>query len=149
MLRICIYSLKEGFKMGIIYNIMGEEVSIAKVFVVSKTIDLKEDKYGFAINIECFDVILTDFIKKEIEKMSALVLSYAPELQVYKHIKEKTPILEFKASKIPAGHYKINISNPFEEYMLKKKSYQDTLSLIRKSMIERITYLFSSLCLER
>lgn len=29
--------------MGIIYNIMGEEVSIAKVFVVSKTIDLKED----------------------------------------------------------------------------------------------------------
>ena len=140
--------MKGGLNMAVFYNTIKEKVSVAKVFVVSKTIDLKNDIYGFGINVECYDVFLNNFIKKEIEKISALVLSYAPELQVYKHIKEKAPILEFMVSKYPNGDYKIDVSSPFEEYILKKKSYYHLLSIISKSLIERIKYLFGTVILD-
>lgn len=125
-----------------------EEVSIAKVFVVSKTRDDEADTNGFAINIECCDVFLTDLIKEEIEKITALTLSYAPELQVYRHIKDKDPILEFKASQFFAGSYKVSIVNSFEEHMLKKQNYRNSINIISKSIIERIVYLFSAFSLD-
>lgn len=136
--------MKEGTIMRQMYNAIGEEVCISRVFVQKGRRDIKKDTYGYAINIECYDVFLTDTIKEEIEKLSAFTLSYAPEIQVYKHIKDNTPILEFRASQFLGGNYKVNIIHPFEEYMIKKENYTNSLNFISKCIIERIIYLFSA-----
>lgn len=134
--------------MDRIYAAKGEEVSIIRIYVKSRTHDAKEDIYGFAIDIECYDVFLTDTIRQEVEKLSALILSYAPEIQVYRHIKEREPIMEFRASQILTGSYKVSVLTSFEEYLRKINNYNDTISLISKGIIERISYLFGAYSLD-
>ncbi|ERI90719.1 hypothetical protein HMPREF1982_03757 [Clostridiales bacterium oral taxon 876 str. F0540] len=131
-----------------LYNTEADEVSILKIFVKSRTKNLDGEEYGYSIDIECCDVFLTDSIKQEIEKLSALLLSYAPEIQIYRHIKEQMPIMEFRASQYMPRLYKVNICTNFEEYMIKIKNYNDIVNLISKSIIERITYLFGAYSLE-
>jgi hypothetical protein len=139
---------KEGFSMERVFTAKKEEVSIIRIFVKSRTHNSEEDVYGFALDIECYDVFLTDFIKEEVEKLSALVLSYAPEIQVYRHIKEREPIMEFKASQFLAGSYKVSVLTSFEEYLKKIKNYNETINLISKNIIERISYLFGAYSLD-
>lgn len=136
--------MKEGILMRQMYNTIGEEVCISRVFVQKERRDVEKDTYGYCINIECYDAFLTDTIKEEIEKLSAFTLSYAPEIQIYRHIKDSIPILEFRASQSLGGNYKINIINPFEEYMIKNRIYNNSLNFISKCIIERIEYLFST-----
>lgn len=130
--------------MGHLYNTGSSEVSIIKVFVKGRTRSLEDNKYGYSINIECYDVFSTDFIKQEVEKLSELVLSCTPEFLIYKQIKEKTPILEFSASQIISGCYKINVINPLQKHINSLKEYNNSIDIISKSMIERIVYLFSA-----
>jgi hypothetical protein len=125
-----------------VYASSREEVSIIRIFVKSRTYDADKDVYGFAIDIECYDVFLTDIIKQEAEKLSALVLSYAPEIQVYRHIKDREPIMEFRASQVMPSTYKVTVITPFEEQLKKINNYNDVISLISKGIIERISYLF-------
>jgi hypothetical protein len=134
--------------MGHLYNTEADEVSILKIFVKSRTKDLEDEEYGYSIDIECCDVFLTDSIKQEIEKLSALELNYAPEIQIYRHIKEQLPIMEFKASQCMPKVYKVVICSTFEEYLVITKNYNDIVSLISKCIIERITYLFGAFSLE-
>jgi hypothetical protein len=131
-----------------VFTAKKEDVSIIRIFVKSRTHNAEEDVYGFALDIECYDVFLTDFIKEEVEKLSALVLSYAPEIQVYRHIKDREPIMEFKASQFLSGSYKVSVLTAFEEYLVKIKNYNETISLISKSIIERISYLFGAYSLD-
>lgn len=131
-----------------VFTSQKEDVSIIRIFVKSRTHNAEEDVYGFALDIECYDVFLTDFIKEEVEKLSALVLSYAPEIQVYRHIKDREPIMEFKASQFLSGSYKVSVLTAFEEYLVKIKNYNETISLISKSIIERISYLFGAYSLD-
>ncbi|MCM0650549.1 hypothetical protein NBE98_19470 [Clostridium swellfunianum] len=132
-----------------VYTAKREEVSIIRIFVKSRTHNAEEDRYGFALDVECYDVFLTDAIKEEVERLSALVLSYAPELQVYRHIKDKEPIMEFRASQAVAGCYKVSVATAFEEYLKKVKNYSDIISLISKGIIERISFLFGAYSLDR
>jgi hypothetical protein len=139
---------KEGFEMERVYTARGEEVSVFRIFVKSRTHDVDKDSYGFAIDIECQDVFLTDYLKEEVEKLSALILSYAPEIQVYRHIKDREPIMEFKASQFLSGSYKINVFTSFQECLAKIQSYNDSINCISKSIIERICYLFGAYSLD-
>lgn len=141
---LCINFVKEGFYMGHLYNTGGSEVSIIKVFVKGRTRNLEDDKYGYSINIECYDVFSTEFIKQEVEKLSALVLNRAPEFLIYRQIKDKAPIMEFTASQFMSGCYKVNVINPLQEYIGHLKEYNNSVDIISKSMIERIVHLFSA-----
>lgn len=124
------------------------EVSIARVYVKSRTKNLSEGRYGFAIDVECFDVFLTDSIKSEIEKLCAFVLNYVPEINVYRHIKDRCEILEFYASQFLPGSYKVSIVTPFEQYIEDTDNYNSIVTMISKSLIERLTYLFSAFSLD-
>lgn len=139
---------KEGFYMERVFTAKKEEVSIIRIYVKSRTHNAEEDTYGFALDIECYDVFLTDFIKEEVEKLCALVLSYAPEIQVYRHIKERESIMELRASQFIAGSYRVSVLTPFEEYLNKIDNYNETISLISKNIIERISYLFGAYSLD-
>jgi hypothetical protein len=140
--------MKEGFHMAGHYTTRGEEVSIIRIFVKNRTHDGNTDSYGFDLDIECYDVFLTDLIKVEVERLSSLVLSYAPEIQVYRHIKDREPIMEFTATQVLSGSYKVKVETAFEEYLKKVKNYSDTISLISKGIIERIVYLFGAYSLD-
>lgn len=130
--------------MGHLYNTGSSEVSIIKVFIKGRTKNLEDNKYGYSINIECYDVFSTDFIKQEVEKLSILVLNCAPEFLIYKQIKDKTPILEFTASQIISGCYKVNVNNPLQKHIGDMKEYNHSVDIISRCMIERIVYLFSA-----
>jgi hypothetical protein len=131
-----------------VFTAKKEEVSIIRIFVKSRTHNTEEDIYGFALDIECYDVFLTEAIKKEVEKLSALVLSYAPEILVYRHIKDREPIMEFKASQFLSGSYKVSVVTALEEYLRKVDNYNESISLISKGIIERISYLFGAYSLD-
>jgi hypothetical protein len=131
-----------------VFTAKKEEVSIIRIFVKSRTHNTEEDIYGFALDIECYDVFLTDAIKKEVEKLSALVLSYAPEILVYRHIKDREPIMEFTASQFLSGSYKVSVVTALEEYLRKVDNYNESISLISKGIIERISYLFGAYSLD-
>ncbi len=131
-----------------VYSSKREEVSIIRIYVKSRTYDADKDVYGFAIDIECYDVFLTDCIKQEVEKLSALVLSYAPEIQVYRHIKDREPIMEFRASQVMASSYKVSVLTSFEEQLIKVNNYNDVINIISKGIIERISYLFGAFSLD-
>jgi hypothetical protein len=140
--------MKEGFHMVRDYTTRREEVSIIKIYIKNRTHDVKKDIFGFDFDIESYDVFLTELIKTEVERLSALVLSCAPELQVYRHIKNREPIIEFTASQVLSGNYKVSVATAFEEYLRKVENYSDTISLISKGIIERIRYLFGAYSLD-
>jgi hypothetical protein len=131
-----------------VYSNKATDVSIIKIFVKSRTKDSENNEYGYAIDIECCDVFLTDFIKEEVEKLSALVLSYAPEILIYRHIKDREPIMEFRASQFLPKSYKVAIISNFEEYLTEINCYSNTINLLSKAIIERISYLFGAYSLE-
>jgi hypothetical protein len=121
-----------------------EEVSLIRIFVKKRTHDVEQDVYSFAIDIECCDVFLTDTIKEELEKLCALLLSYSPEIQVYRNIKYREPIMEFMASQLCTGNYRVSVNTSFKEQLRIVKNYDEIISLISKGIIERISYLFGA-----
>jgi hypothetical protein len=141
--------MKEGFHVERNYTTRREEVSIIKIFIKDRTHDTTRDIHRFDFDIECYDVFLTDLIKSEVEKLSALILSCAPEIQVYRYIKDREPIMEFSASQLLSGNYKVRVATAFEDYLRKVENYSDTISLISKGIIERISYLFGAYSLDR
>jgi hypothetical protein len=127
-----------------VYNVSGGEVSVIKVFVKSRTVDSTDGTYGYAVDVQCYDVFLTEAIKERIEQLSILVLSYGPEIQIYRYIKDKEAIFEFKASQVLPGSYRINVINSLEEYMSDVDEYGAMITAVSKDLIERIVYLFGA-----
>lgn len=140
--------MKEGSNVESNYIKRGKAVSIMKVYIKGKNKENNKDLPAYSIDIECFDVFLTDFTMKQVEKLCAIVLSSAPEIQIYKHIKERIAILEFSASQQLKGSYKVTVGTNFKEYIKNTKAFKNTIDIISKSIIEKIIYIFTAYSLD-
>lgn len=140
--------MEEGLIMEITHTKKGKAVSILKVYLSRKIDDRNKSILRYSIDIEGFDVFLTDFMKEKVEKLCDIVLSSASEIQIYRHIKERTPIVEFSASQLIKGSYKVTASTEFKDYVKNAKDFNDVLNIISKSIVERIIYLFSAYSLD-
>jgi hypothetical protein len=121
---------------------------VAKVYIKTRTKNSNKDMCGYSIDIDCYEVFLTDYIKNELEKLSALALNLIPEIEAYRLIKEESPLLELKASQVALGNYKVKLVNPYETYMTKIKNYNNLINILSKAIIERIVYLFNAFSIE-
>lgn len=129
-----------------VFNQGGKPVSIIKVYVKNKNNCTSNagSIAGYSIDVECFDVFLTDFTKKHLENLCAIVLNAASEIQIYRFIKDRNPIIEFSAKQIAKGNYKVTVATAFIECIKNTKNFNTTINLISKSIIERIIHLFTA-----
>lgn len=123
------------------YNNVEKAVLIMKVYIDNN--DTKADK-RYTINIECIDAFLTEFTRKQIEKLCAIVINSAPEIQIYRHIKERIAIFEFSASQLLKGSYKVTVGTAFKDYIENIKGFNKIIDNISKSIVERIIYIFTA-----
>jgi hypothetical protein len=138
--------MKEGLKMQSTFNKCEKDVTILKVFLRNNEDNKKQHKYS--IDIECFDIFLNDFMKKQIEKLCSIVLSSAPEIQIYRYMKEETAIIEFTASHKLKNKFKVTVGTAFKDYINNIKDFNNTIDIISKSIIEKIVYIFTAYSLE-
>lgn len=130
------------------YTKKGKAVSIMKVYLRNKNKEKNKKFPTYSIDIECFDVFLTDYMKKQVEKLCATVLNNAPEIQIYRHIKERIAIIEFSASQYLKGSYKVTVGTEFQDYVKNIKDFNNSIDIISKSIIERIIYIFTAYSLD-
>lgn len=140
--NIYVHIIKEGVMMGL--NTKNAEVSILRVFINSRTVNVSGESHGYSVDIRCNEVFINEETKKEAEKICSWSLNYAPELMIYKFIKEKEPIIEFNASQYADGVYNINITNVFDKYLPFKKEYKESIERIKEEVVGRIIYLFKA-----
>ncbi|MFL0246872.1 hypothetical protein [Candidatus Clostridium stratigraminis] len=122
------------------------DVTIMKVFLRNN--DGNKKQHNYSIDIECFDIFLNDFMKKQIEKLCTIVLSSAPEIQIYRFMKEETAIIEFTASHKIKNKFKVTAATVFKDYVKNLKDFNSTIDIISKSIIEKIVYIFTAYSLE-
>jgi hypothetical protein len=133
--------MEEGYVMENPYSKKEKAVLIMKVYIDNN--DIKKDK-KYSIDIECFDVFLTEFTKKQVEKLCSIVINSAPEIQIYRHIKERKAIFEFSASQYLKGSYKVTVGTAFKDYIENIKGFNKIIENISRSIVERIIYIFTA-----
>lgn len=138
--------MKEGLVMQNTYTKCEKDVTIMRVFLRNNENNKKQHKYS--IDIECFDIFLNDFMKKQIEKLCTIVLSSAPEIQIYRYMKEETAIIEFTASHKIKNKFKVTAGTVFKDYIKNLKEFNSTIDIISKSIIEKIVDIFTAYSLE-
>ncbi|MFL0269750.1 hypothetical protein [Candidatus Clostridium radicumherbarum] len=122
------------------------DVTIMKVFLRNNEDNKKHHKYS--IDIECVDIFLNDFMKKQIEKLCSIILCSAPEIQIYRYMKEETAIIEFTASHKMKNKFKVTAGTVFKDYINNIKDFNSTIDIISKSIVEKIVYIFTAYSLE-
>lgn len=140
--------MKEGEIVENMYTKKESTVSIMRVFI--KNCDEKKNKNhpSYSIDIECFDIFLSDFMKKQVEKLCSIVLSSTPEIQLYRYIKEERAIIEFTACHQVKNKYKVTVGTVFKDYVKNIKDFNNIIDIISKTIIEKIVYIFTAYSLD-
>jgi|GEM_PF-3077562 len=140
--------MKEGIAMQNTYTNYERDVTIMRVYLKNNEKENNKQIPKYSIDIECFDMFLNDFMKRQIEKLCSIVLSSAPEIQIYKYMKEETAIIEFTASHQIKNKYKVTAGTVFKDYINNIKDFNSTVDIISKSIVEKIVYIFTAYSLE-
>lgn len=140
--------MREGSNVESLYANRGKAVSIMKIYIKNTKKEINKNLPSYSIDIECFDVFLTDFTKRQVEKLCGIVLSSAPEIQIYRHVRDRIAIIEFSASQLLKGSYKVTVGTAFKDYVNNIKGFNNTIDIISKSIIERIIYIYTAYSLD-